>query len=525
MNGQMDAAGMDERMNVPGMNERMDAAVKLIGRTAALFQTEPEAARDALRRAAEDAKSVRDGETAFLLLDELAWQITSRFEAEEVLPVIQEVVEMADRAADPDKIGRAHNTYGVFFMNAGAPTLAVDQFMIALEAVELLENPHRSAAILANIGELLIEQDDLRRAAPYLDEAASLVALAERPDIHVFHIHVLAERGNMEDAWRKIVDIRRLARQREDLQLQALAHQAAGWIRHRSGEGHAALRHWRRAVMLFEQIRDPFRIASIHLSLGDALISDANPAAAAEALRVAAEISGTQGYRRLEVQALRKLLPITTGPLEGLAVAHRLALCVRQEDDQSRAIRRNFVDIRIRAEWEHQERMRLERDYERDALTGLLSYRMIRERLQQMEAEQRRFAFLFLDVDHLKVANDRMGHAAGDMLLRSFAHDVADALPKEGMAMRKGGDEFIVLLPGAGRSLVQNYLQDLFARLAVERRIGSESLTLSCSVGVSLWPIDSPHVEQLEWMADQAMYQVKATGRGAWAWHESSVQG
>ncbi len=506
------------------MKSRLEAAAELIASTVPLFQSHPEKARDQLLLAAEEAKLAQDADTAFLLLDELAWQVTAHFEADEALPLIEEAVAMADRTADPDKIGRVHNTYGIFFMNAGAPLLAIDQFKIALAAAEGLDNPNRSAAILANIGELLIEQDDLRRAAPYLDEAVSLVTLQERPDVHVFHVHVLADRGNLAEAWGKIVCIRRLARQRNDPQLRAHAHDAAGWIRSRNGEGRAAMRHWRMAITLFEQLRDPFRTASIHLLLGDALIGEARPADAAETLRVAAEISGTHGYRHLEVQALRKLLPITTGPVEGLAVQQRLAACLRQEDEQSRAIRRNFVDIRIRSEWERQERMRLEKDYECDTLTGLFSYRRIRDRLQRLATEQHRFAFLFLDLDHLKDVNDRMGHGAGDMLLRSFAHDVADSLPKDGMAIRKGGDEFIVLLPGAGRELVQDYLQGLFARLAVERRIGEESMGLSCSVGVSLWPLDSSHVDQLEWLADQAMYRVKAAGRGKWAWHVADVQ-
>ena len=381
------------------MNGRMEEAAALIERVTPLFQTSPESARDLLRQAADAAKQAQDAETTFLLLDELAWQVTSRFEAEEALPIIQEAVEMADRTGEPDKIGRAHNTYGIFFMNAGAPLLAADQFAIAFSAVELLENPRRSAAILANIGEMLIEQDDLRRAAPYLEEAVSLVTLAERPDVHVFQAYVLADSGRLPEAWKKIVGIRRLAQTHDDPQLRAQAHDAAGWIQRRNGNGRAAMRHWRKAIGHYGRVRDPFHIASMHLSLGDALIEQSEPAAAAEELRMAAEIGGTHGYRRLEVQALRKLLPITTGPLEGLAVQQRLAACLRLEDEQSRAIRRNFVEIRIRSEWERQERMRLEKDYERDALTGLLSYRRMGDRLQRLAAEHSRFAFLFLDVD------------------------------------------------------------------------------------------------------------------------------
>lgn len=507
------------------MNGRMEAAAALIERMTILFQTAPEMARDALRQAAEEAKQAQDAETIFLLLDELAWQATSRFEAEEAFPIIQEAVEMADRTGEPDKIGRAHNTYGVFYMNAGAPLLAVDQFAIAFTAVEQLENPRRSAAILANLGEMLIEQDDLRRAAPYMEEAVSLVSLSERPDVHVYQSYVLADAGRLREAWGIIVGIRRLPQAHDDPQLRAQAHEAAGWIQRRNGNRRAAMRHWRMAIRQYGRLRDPFHTASMHLSLGDVLIEQSDPAAAAEELRIAAEIGGTHGYRRLEVQALRKLLPITTGPMEGLAVQQRLAACLRQEDEQSRAIRRNFVDIRIRSEWERQERMRLEKDYERDALTGLLSYRRMGQRLAHLAAENRHFAFLFLDVDRLKSVNDRMGHAAGDMLLRSFANDLADALPKNGQAIRKSGDEFIVLLPDADREAVQTYLTDLFARLAVERRIGDETMRLSCSVGVSLWPGDTPHVEQLEWMADQAMYQAKATGRGAWTWHSVNMQG
>lgn len=497
----------------------------LIDELDSVYRTDPETAHARLKAEMETALAQGDEEVGLLLLDEMAWQATARFDAEEALPLIQRLLELAERNGQPEWLGRANNTYGAFFLNAGEHLAAVDRLIQALAAFESAGDVERTASVLANIGEMLIEMDDIERAGPYLEEAEQLGSAEGRPELHINLVYVLVERGLVSQAWSRILRIWREGRNQAGWEMRARAHELAGWIHYRQGNPHASVRHLQKAINLYAAQRDPFRIVSSRLLLGDVRLGLNQREAAAEEFGQAAEISGALGYRQIEIKALRKLLPVTAGPLEGLAAQQRLVVALGQADERNRMLRRNFVDIRIRSEEARQERLRLEQDVERDALTGLLSSRQFGGNLRKLAAECSWFALLFLDVDKLKLVNDRLGHAAGDMLLRSFANDLSDALPKGGLAFRKSGDEFLVLLPHASRPDVERYLQDLFARLHIQRRIGEEWMQLSGSAGIVLWPGDSPHVEQLEWLADQAMYRAKATGRNHWAWHLQTGQG
>ncbi len=506
------------------MTEKSPRSLELIRDLSPVFASDPETARSRLLEAAELARRQGDVFSEFTLLDELAWQATTKFEAEEALNSIQRVLDLAERTGDLNHIGAAHNTYGVFFMNVGEPLPAVEQLGKALAAYETADSTERVASVLVNIGELLVEMDEMEKAAPYLEEACKLTETSGRPDVllNLAFVRVLQER--VPDAWHCLVRVWREGRLDADWPLRANVHDVAGWIRHRTGNLAAALRHYRKAVALFQQQHDSFRTAAACLSIGDIHLEQEEMLKAAEAYRQSAEISGIQGYRSIEIRSLRKLLPLTTGPVESLAIQQRLSYALREADERNKALRRNFVGIQIRLDHLRREREEMKRDYELDALTGLLAYRNLDERLKRLADNCTRFAFLFLDVDRLKQLNDRWGHAAGDMLLRSFANDLADALPRTGIAIRKSGDEFIVVLPHAGRSETCEYLEDLFARLGIQRRIGEEAMALSCSAGIALWPTDTTNVGQLEWMADQAMYQAKDKGRNRFCWHQSFQQ-
>lgn len=522
------------------------------------YMQDAEMAHARLREATTAALSGADPEVALLLLDELCWQATIRFDADEALPWIQRLMELAEAFGKHHWIGCANNTYGVFFVKAGDPLAAIDRLIPALEAFESAGNQARAASVLANIGELLVDMGETERAGIYLEESerlgeeamaarsqgvgtvagaatsgtavagstdAASIAGDPRPELHINMVYVLVARGEMAQAWQRVVRIWREGRTQPGWEMRGRAHELAGWIRYQEGALAPAVRHLHRAISHYQTYRDPYRATFAWLLLGDIHLGQEARAKAAEAYGQAAEISGALGYRKLEIEALRKLLPVTASPLEGLAAQRRLVEAMRQADACTRHMRQQFVDIRIRSEAARQERIRLERDVERDALTGLLSYRRFAERLERMGQDCERYALIFLDVDKLKELNDRWGHAAGDMLLRSFANDLADALPKGGLAFRKSGDEFLVVLPHATRVDVQRYLEDLFARLGVQRRIGEQQLSLSGSAGVSLCPEDAMEPDLLEWMADQAMYRAKAAGRNGWTWHAPMAQG
>jgi diguanylate cyclase (GGDEF)-like protein/PAS domain S-box-containing protein len=153
-----------------------------------------------------------------------------------------------------------------------------------------------------------------------------------------------------------------------------------------------------------------------------------------------------------------------------------------------------------------------------DHLTGLPNRLLFEERLQLSVAEaaryRRRLAVLFLDLDGFKEINDRHGHACGDVVLKTIAKRLQDALRTSDTLARMHGDEFVVLLPDIGdhggvASLAGTLLAEVIRPIDLE----DAAMSVTASIGVSLYPRNARHPRGLLHTADAAMYQAKAAGR------------
>ncbi len=167
------------------MTDGVRTVMDLVMELRPLFSLDPQTARIQLLIAADGAHADGDFEGEFKLRNELAWQSTLKFEAMEAMEAIRQVLEIAEQSGDPEKIASVHNIYGVFFMNAGEPLQAVDHFGVALAAYESIDKQDRVPSVLANIGETLVEMDDIVHAGPYIKEACRLTDLAARPDLYL----------------------------------------------------------------------------------------------------------------------------------------------------------------------------------------------------------------------------------------------------------------------------------------------------------------------------------------------------
>lgn len=151
-----------------------------------------------------------------------------------------------------------------------------------------------------------------------------------------------------------------------------------------------------------------------------------------------------------------------------------------------------------------------------DALTGLFNRRHLEEELGRQCSTARRngtpIAVLLLDIDHFKKVNDTYGHPAGDLVLQEFGRRLQEDLRAGDVAGRWGGEEFLVLLPGA----------DLPAALTVAERIrlatsrgpvvaGGTPIPVTVSGGCAVGPLDVP--DELVSRADTALYEAKVAGR------------
>jgi diguanylate cyclase (GGDEF)-like protein len=155
----------------------------------------------------------------------------------------------------------------------------------------------------------------------------------------------------------------------------------------------------------------------------------------------------------------------------------------------------------------------------RDGLTGLYNRRYLEETMGRELLRARRtgsaLAVIMADVDHFKKLNDTHGHQAGDDVLQTFSVYLKDAVRGDDIACRYGGEEFSVILPGAGLEMAMQRAEALRAGLANLRvRIGRDTLPpITASFGVAIFPEHGETWEALLRAADGALYAAKRAGR------------
>lgn len=161
----------------------------------------------------------------------------------------------------------------------------------------------------------------------------------------------------------------------------------------------------------------------------------------------------------------------------------------------------------------------LQRRAIRDALTGLFNRGFMEEALsiEQQRAARRGLpvGILMLDVDHFKRFNDSFGHDAGDVLLRGLGEILRRTVREGDMACRYGGEEFVVIMPGADSKGTQQRAEVL--RAAVERwqpiHADGDLRSVTVSIGVAAFPSHGNSWQQVLKAADQALYSAKHAGR------------
>lgn len=153
-----------------------------------------------------------------------------------------------------------------------------------------------------------------------------------------------------------------------------------------------------------------------------------------------------------------------------------------------------------------------------DVLTGLPNRRLFSEKLDAEIRVAKRshdnLAVLFIDLDGFKRVNDMLGHEAGDHLLLEVASRLSQCVRETDIVARMGGDEFTVVLTRLPSTDHTEFVcQKILERLAEPVHIGKEVAHVSCSIGISLYPIDGVLPEDLLRKADQAMYAAKHSGK------------
>jgi diguanylate cyclase (GGDEF)-like protein len=148
-----------------------------------------------------------------------------------------------------------------------------------------------------------------------------------------------------------------------------------------------------------------------------------------------------------------------------------------------------------------------------DSLTGLANYRwlvqVLHAEIQRSQRSGRPFAILLLDLDHLKLINDRYGHLVGSRALCRLGRVLRTHCRAMDTAARYGGDEFVLVLPEAGAEAAER----VGARIRERLNSDGEEPSLSVSVGAAAFPQDGSNIEELLGAADRALYGMKRGGR------------
>ncbi|MEJ2677133.1 MAG: GGDEF domain-containing protein, partial [Acidihalobacter sp.] len=146
------------------------------------------------------------------------------------------------------------------------------------------------------------------------------------------------------------------------------------------------------------------------------------------------------------------------------------------------------------------------------------------------------FAVLFVDLDDFKLVNDTLGHHAGDDMLRQVGERIGSCVRSGDVVARQGGDEFIVLMTDTSTlsgdpdtSQVTRLLnparqaQRLIERLREPFVIEGQIIYSGASIGIAVWPHDTPDADALLRYADIAMYRAKELGKGRYAFYSEEL--
>lgn len=146
-----------------------------------------------------------------------------------------------------------------------------------------------------------------------------------------------------------------------------------------------------------------------------------------------------------------------------------------------------------------------------DPMTGLFNRRGLAMTLETVVQLRQQFAAITLDIDHFKSINDSYGHDTGDQVIRSLAEQIRHNARESDILCRVGGEEFLVLLPGAQLAEAEMIAERL--RKNVENLVLPGIRPITISLGVAYWNQHQGKPEESLKRADEALYQAKKEGR------------
>ena len=181
-------------------------------------------------------------------------------------------------------------------------------------------------------------------------------------------------------------------------------------------------------------------------------------------------------------------------------------------------------DITERKRYESQ----LKHQATHDGLTGLANRALLNDRLHYAIASAKRHgravALAFVDLDHFKFVNDSFGHEVGDGVLKEVSSRLVKAIRDVDTVSRLSGDEFVVLFEDLETpEIVTQLMERVLPAISHPLVVGSEEIVLTCSAGISVYPLDAEDADAVLRNADTAMYRAKEKGGNAFEYYTADM--
>lgn len=163
-----------------------------------------------------------------------------------------------------------------------------------------------------------------------------------------------------------------------------------------------------------------------------------------------------------------------------------------------------------------------------DTATGLFNKRYLKQYLAKFIRNKKKTnaMVMFIDMDNFKYINDTFGHDYGDLLLKRISRKIEDNISYDHILTRFGGDEFVIVVPGEiNLKQVQSFCGRMIELFNTPVNVGKETIIVSASIGVAIYPYDGDDYRELLKNADAALSKAKNSGKNKFQVFDKTLYG
>jgi diguanylate cyclase (GGDEF)-like protein len=421
----------------------------------------------------------------------------------EAIEVGQRAQKLARQIGDKSLEADILNNLGLAYKRSGNYEPGYAAYEESLSLYRLLDNPHRQSKILTNIALAYITQGQYQKALIFAGQSAALM-ITNAPVVGYNNLafgQIYAGMKEYPEAIEHLEKAIEFGRAREISQLTLTALHTLGEIYIEINNEEAAFEHLSQVLVIASELKSDLYLSGCHETLARFYESKANLACALE------------HYKKFHHTKEKLFNDKNATRIQSLLIFHQTELAHREAE---------IYHIRnIELEQEIAKRKEIERQLHQqattDELTRITNRRHFLELATYEIKRSLRFAsplsIALIDIDKFKSINDTYGHASGDQVLTRFASLLCTNLREIDIPARFGGDEFVVLFPGATLDIACQIMERIRVVLKKTPFITEPSpVFITVSVGMAAAEKQETLENMLE-RADQALYHAKSSGR------------